>query len=276
MPCVRVYSTLMEKTRDKFNLKRVKMAFATVLALVALAGVLQVALAVLSLADAGVMPDAEAGSDGAAMDKGLLCDIVLDGGAVSADTVDALAVEKRDFTSHVEFIDQYEVLPAGCEIMSLTVVLRSMGYDVDPLDLADNYVDMSGVFPTGFSGSPYTNGGGLPPCIVAAGEAWLGEHAEGYHAHDTTGSPFDALAALVEGGYPVSIWVTEGMVAPSNVEPSGDYLWYWPEHCITVYGAEGDRVLVCDTIYGMAEYSRAEFVEIYEAYGSMSTAILPV
>ncbi|MCI7505353.1 MAG: hypothetical protein MSA55_05190, partial [Coriobacteriaceae bacterium] len=82
--------------------------------------------------------------------------------------------------------------------------------------------------------------------------------------------------ALVEGGYPVSIWVTEGMVAPSNVEPSGDYLWYWPEHCITVYGAEGDRVLVCDTIYGMAEYSRAEFVEIYEACGSMSTAILPV
>ena len=160
--------------------------------------------------------------------------------------------------------------------MSLTVVLRSMGYDVDPLELADNYVDMSGVFPTGFSGSPYTNGGGLPPCIVAAGEAWLGEHAEGYHTHDTTGSPFDALAALVEGGYPVSIWVTEGMVAPSNVEPSGDYLWYWPEHCITVYGAEGDRVLVCDTIYGMMEYSRAEFVEIYEACGSMSVAILPI
>ena len=45
----------MEKTRDKFNLKRVKMAFATVLALVALAGVLQVVLAVLSLADAEVM-----------------------------------------------------------------------------------------------------------------------------------------------------------------------------------------------------------------------------
>ena len=266
----------MEKTRDKFNLKRVKMAFMTVLALVALAGVLQVVLAVLSLADAEVMPDAEAGSDGAAMDKGLLGDIVPDGGAISADAVDVLAVEKRDFTSYVEFIDQYEVLPAGCEIMSLTVVLRSMGYDVDPLELADNYVDISGVFPTGFSGSPYTNGGGLPPCIVAAGEAWLGEHAEGYHTHDTTGSPFDALAALVEGGYPVSIWVTEGMVAPSNVEPSGDYLWYWPEHCITVYGAEGDRVLVCDTIYGMAEYSRAEFVEIYEACGSMSVAILPI
>ena len=133
MPCVRVYSTPMEKTRDKFNLKRVKMAFMTVLALVALAGVLQVVLAVLSLADAEVMSDAEAGSDGAAMDKGLLGDIVLDGGAISADAVDALAVEKRDFTSYVEFIDQYEVLPAGCEIMSLTVVLRSMGYDVDPL-----------------------------------------------------------------------------------------------------------------------------------------------
>ena len=152
----------MEKTRDKFNLKRVKMAFMTVLALVALAGVLQVVLAVLSLADAEVMSDAEAGSDGAAMDKGLLGDIVLDGGAISADAVDVLAVEKRDFTSYVEFIDQYEVLPAGCEIMSLTVVLRSMGYDVDPLELADNYVDMSGVFPTGFSGSPYTNGAGCP------------------------------------------------------------------------------------------------------------------
>lgn len=273
---MRVYSTPMEKTRDKFNLKRVKMAFTTVLVLVALAGILRLVLAVFPPDGVGDATGPEVGADVEMMDKSLLCDIVLDGTVISADRVDALAVEKRDFTSHVEFIDQYEVLPAGCEIMSLSVVLRSMGYDVDPLDLADNYVDMSGTFPTGFSGSPYTNGGALPPCIVDAGEAWLGEHAREYHAHDTTGSPFESLAALVEGGYPVAIWVTEGMVEPSNIEPSGEYAWYWPEHCITVYGADEDRVLVCDTIYGMMEYSWAEFVAIYEACGSMSVAILPV
>ena len=93
----------MEKTRDKFNLKRVKMAFMTVLALVALAGVLQVVLAVLSLADAEVMSDAEAGSDGAAMDKGLLSDIVLDGGAISADAVDAIFVAEVASTILVIF-----------------------------------------------------------------------------------------------------------------------------------------------------------------------------
>lgn len=266
----------MEKTHDKFNLKRLKLAFSTVVVFAILAGVLSVVQAALMPDDIESAPIPETGSDDASIDQGPLRDIVLDGAAISSDKVDALAAEERDFTEHVEFIDQYEVLPAGCEIMSLCVVLRSMGYDVDPMDLADNYVDMSGTFPTGFSGSPYTNGGALPPCIVTAGEAWLDGNAQGYHAHDTTGSPFDALAALVEGGYPVSIWTTEGMVAPSDIESYEGYTWFWPEHCITVYGVDEDQVFVCDTIYGMMEYSRAEFIEIYEACGSMSVAILPI
>lgn len=314
----------------KYDFKRMKISFATVVALTVLAGIIQLALVALTPNASGDAPGAasparaaeaaEAASDAGNADAisalsaeiattvrnkkaadpesaagqgesaeskrrskraAALRGLVLDGKAISADKADALAEKERSFTKHVEFIDQDEVLPAGCEIVALGVALRSMGHDVDPQDLADNYVDMSGSFPKGYTGSPYENGGGMPPCIANAAAKWLDEHAKaknakGFHARDTTGSTFDALVALVKQGYPVLVWTTEDMVQPSSVVKYGKYVWYWPEHCVIAYGIEKKRVLVCDSIIGKVKYDRAEFADNYTACGSMSVAILPV
>ncbi|MBQ7784498.1 MAG: C39 family peptidase, partial [Oscillospiraceae bacterium] len=39
-----------------------------------------------------------------------------------------------------EMIMQNPELPTGCEITSLTMLLRHIGYDADKLDMADNYL----------------------------------------------------------------------------------------------------------------------------------------
>lgn len=310
----------------KYDLKRIKISFAAVIALAALAGILQLALTITSPNDTGGASngeiaetaheantasaadsteqnhvtgktDAHAGkvSDNQDVSTGknaasgnktaeskvdakraaALKGLILEGDNVTSEVVDAIVTEERNFTKRVEFIDQREVLPSGCEIVALAIALRSMGHDVSPQELADNYVDMSGAFPAGYSGSPYTNGCGLPPCIVSAGESWLGKHAKGYHAHDLTGSDFDALIALVEQGYPVLMWATEGMIDPSDIEEYEGYVWYWPLHCVTAYGVVGDSVCICDSIAGMVEYDRAKLADIYAACGSMSVAMLP-
>jgi len=317
----------VKNTEAKYNFKRIKISLMAVVALVVLAGILQLVLAMIPPNDGdgeydensaevahGADPKRETkpsgensvtaesevrndkGSDkhGAAIDDNdaassktsddkirasradLLKGLVLDGDSISSDKAGDIAAEERDFAKHVEFIDQREILPAGCEIVALTVTLRSMGHGLEPQDLADNYVTMNGELPESYSGSPYANGGGLPPCIADAGNAWLSEHSKGYRAYDTTGSTLDALIALVEEGYPILMWATEGMIMPSDIREFGSYIWYWPLHCVVVYGTDGDSIKICDSLAGMIECERKKLGDIYAACGSMSVAVLPV
>jgi len=139
-----------------------------------------------------------------------------------------------DYTSHIEYIDQDEVLPAGCEIVALTVALRSMGYDkAEATKIADECVEYGGNQKTQYTGSPYVDGLGFPPCIVDAANKWLKDNGGKAHAYNLTGSSFESLCALVELGYPVVIWTTEDMQEP-YVEDD----WYRPEHCVVMYGFE--------------------------------------
>ena len=139
-----------------------------------------------------------------------------------------------DYTSNIEYIDQDEILPAGCEIVALTVALRSMGYDkAEATKIADEYVEYGGNRKTQYTGSPYEDGLGFPPCIVDAANKWLKDNGGKAHAYNLTGSSFESLCALVELGYPVVIWTTEYMQEPYVQDDL-----YQPEHCVVMYGLE--------------------------------------
>ena len=201
--------------------------------------------------------------------------LVLDGAPAPDDLVRAVARTKRDYTQHVEYIDQFEVLPAGCEIVALAVVMRSMGCATDPVELADNYVELGGGTPESYQGDPYSDGSGMPPCIVLAANRWLEERGYEARAYNTTSTSADTLLSLVEQGYPVIAWTTENLVDPSDItEGENGMRWYWPEHSVVVYGVEGGEDLASDSMAGLVRYDRARFAEIYEACGSMSVALL--
>lgn len=322
----------MENSENKINTKRLKLSFLAVVALAALAVVIQLLVMVLppsnvfgngkvvsvqyigrtntvatsnenananananaptSAPVAGVSADASTPAVGSArlpMGKGgvsaaasqqpspraeALGNVVLDGAPMGIERAVSIDNDNREFTQRIGFIDQYETLPSGCEIVALCVALQSMGYDANPEDVADNYVNMSEGLPVGYSGSPYSDGGALPPCIADAAEGWLADHGRFHRAYDSTGTPFESMMALVECGYPVLAWVTEGMTQPSGKTEYGTANWYFPEHCVVVYGAQGDNVLVSDSIEGLVEIDRQEFADIYHECGDMSVVVL--
>lgn len=201
--------------------------------------------------------------------------LVLDGKRISDKRVDKLMSKVRDYTSKVEHIDQNEILPAGCEIVALAVSLRALGYKVEPEQIADDYLKMDGGKES-YSGSPYEDGGGMPPSIVYAANAWLADHGKEVSsrikAHDLTKTPFNALLDLAKLGYPVLVWVTDGMSEPWEAE---DGSWYAPEHCVVLYGMKGGKVLVSDSLVGLVKRDKKQFSRIYKLCGKRAVALLP-
>ena len=201
--------------------------------------------------------------------------IVVDGKPLThvraADIVEAAS----PFTDDVEYIDQRPILPAGCEAVALAVALRAEGYDADPLDIVENHLNMDGS-ERAYSGSPWESGGGLPPCIVDAGNSWLAGRLPSARVLDLTGTTFDGVLELVALGYPVQVWITEDMAEPSPYGATQDGLeWYFPEHSVVVYGVSADEVLVSDSMAGLVSRNRADFERLYGECGNMALFVLP-
>lgn len=217
----------------------------------------------------------ESRPEGSGAKRENLSKVVLDGKKISEERLDALISKTRKFTSKVEYIDQRDILPAGCEIVALTVALRSMGYKLNPEDIADGYLKTGGGTES-YAGSPYEDGGGLPPSIVYAANAWLADHSKQvkgkYRAYNLTKTPFKALADLTKLGYPVLVWVTEGMSEPWG---GGGESWYGPEHCVVLYGVKGGKALVSDSLAGLVQRDKKDFSRIYKLCGKRAVVLLP-
>lgn len=67
------------------------------------------------------------------------------------------------------------------------------------------------------------------------------------------------------------IWTTEAMASPSG----GGGSWYYPEHCVVIYGVEDDGVLISDSLAGLVVRDRSRFQSIYEAIGRPAMVVLP-
>lgn len=188
---------------------------------------------------------------------------------------DADQAEPVDFVQHVGELYQMEELQGGCEVASLTIVLDSMGFDVDSHTIADEYLSYEeGDMVNGFAGDPYYYGSAFPPVIVDAADAFLEANESPYRALDLTGASFEELAAWVEKGYPVLVWSTMYLGEPDMTGIMVEsYEWYNNEHCVVLYGLEGETALVSDPLEGLVERDAQEFARIFEACGGMAIVI---
>ena len=209
-------------------------------------------------------------------DQQLLSQIVVDGSPIENDAIAAIASTQAPFTDQVGVINQNSAgLPSGCEVVSLAVLLQSLGFDVDPTLIADEYLIMDGNFGTGYAGSPYGAGGGYPPGIVDAANGYLLTSGSDAHAYDLTGTSFDGLKGLVWHGYPVLVWSTLFGEEPMFSDTyDGDMEWYVNEHCVVVFGVTDEGVLISDPIEGYAVCDEEEFARIYDLCGNMAAAVL--
>ena len=171
---------------------------------------------------------------------------------------------------------QYPSMPAGCEIYSLTAVLQAMGHDADPDSIVANQLpfDVEGDdYASAFWGDPYWSGEGMPPAIMAAGNAFLEEAGASERFANLTGTDFDELASKASSGTPVLVWTTLDFEDPCFDEPLEANSFYDLEHCVVLLGVEGHRACVMDPTQGYVTVNYDWFKYLYEQCGSMALAI---
>lgn len=180
-------------------------------------------------------------------------------------------------------------LPTGCEITSLTMALNYLGYDVDKLTMADDYLirgeAYQNTFDEAFIGSPYdpTSWGCYAPVIVQTAQNYLADQGGGEVVQNLTGCSLKTLLGQVAGGTPVVTWATINMTP--NVEER--YYWTTPdgddavflvnEHCLLLcgYDLDANTVTVCDPLEGKIDYDMDVFENRFELIHRQAVAIYP-
>lgn len=198
--------------------------------------------------------------------------------------VTALNKDAGPLSARFPCICQHPELPTGCEITSLTMVLKYYGYPADKLDLADHYLDKGTIgrvsFWEYFLGNPRSNSsyGCYAPVIVKAANKYLRSRNSALRAHCLSGKTLESLASYTNAGIPVIIWSTidcrPGYYTTTWVIKGQKLTWYAPEHCMVLVGFSGGKVLIADPIYGkVMAYDKEKFRKGYKGLYSQTVVL---
>lgn len=196
----------------------------------------------------------------------------------------------------VDYIDQREKYPTGCESVTAVMALNYAGIDIAVEDFIDNYLpqgpepwaDEEGFYHSchpaeAFMGSPYSEDGWgcyAPVIQKAAGKA-LEDRQSGRQVRVLSGQSLEALCRdYIDKGVPVIIWATMWMEQAKYgpeviVEDTGErFDWISPEHCLLLVGEDEENYFFNDPLEGKAVgYQKASVEAAYAALGSQALAI---
>lgn len=185
----------------------------------------------------------------------------------------------------VENIDQNPELPNGCEITSAAIVLNYLGFEVDKVTLAEEYLPRCVPYweadpRVEFMGNPedelafYC----LPGAVVTAVNDYLEDVDAGYTAVDISGAAVEELYQWVAGGYPVLVWTTRAFSEPlyndTFLLPDGDRP-YSNSHCLVLTGYDDDTCYLADPMLEVETVERERFAESYLERGQYAVVIVP-
>lgn len=192
---------------------------------------------------------------------------------------------KRDCWLDITPALQLPELPNGCEVVSLYIVLKSLGLVPDKVELAENWLP-KGIFHEtdpneGYLGDPATSLGWycFPPVIVRTAEDWLRAHQAPFTARDLTGIREPELLPLLRQGRPVICWITMELAPPRFSTK-----WKWPLkgreyrpysnlHCVVLTAVDAERAYYLDPLKGRAQAERERFFTAFEAMGRKAVAV---
>lgn len=190
---------------------------------------------------------------------------------------------------NVDFISQYPELPTGCEITSLATVLNYLGYPVNKVTLAEQYLPTAPAtsrnFFTHFGGYPWDSysWGCFAPAIVEAANSYLTAFGSALTAYNVSYSKVETILNYVADGMPVLIWTTSNsdfenyQVTYEYVDMDNGSQFLWPayEHCFVLIGYDinAQTVTVSDPMYGIEVHSLEAFENKYNAYYQQAVVI---
>lgn len=210
--------------------------------------------------------------------------------------------QRKDYDSNSVYIDMENILqnpelPVGCEITSLTILLRYYGFDAEKTDMARNYLPTSwgnqrtvdgksykDSFYDYFIGDPFSKGYGcFSPAIERAANSYISDHGGGVTVKNISGCHPDTLYEYLIAGTPVLCWATDGMIEPEYYETwydnaTGEQLdWYLNEHCfvLTGFNISAGTVTLNDPMKGIIDYNIDKFEVRFKQMHSQAIVIIP-
>jgi uncharacterized protein YvpB len=188
-------------------------------------------------------------------------------------------------------INQYPLLPCGCEIAAAVSLISYNGYSVSLEDFTDRFItydenfyhDDDGVLhgpdpAQVFVGNPYGWGYGCYPNVLAKS---MNDCFKALGASETayavTGLSEDELITLIKGGVPVIVWATLDMKEYNYEDPSvwiiGEsertLTWYKGSHTLLLVGFSDKNFYFCDPNdkTSVTAYDRDIFIDRYTKAG---------
>ena len=194
-------------------------------------------------------------------------------------------------------------LRAGCETYACTMLLQSLGYDMDEYMFADNYLicaptwwgdDGTHYGPDMYSamaGTAYAGYGMFAPAMAKSMNNYLAAVGSKQKAYPLDGVPLEQLCRdYIDKDIPVMVWATTWMWEP-NI---GEFYWvvdyvdpeigraeigdtvYWPEHehCLVLIGYDEDEYYFADSYKGaVSHFEKALCQQRYEQIGTMAIVV---
>lgn len=195
----------------------------------------------------------------------------------------------------VKNILQNPELPTGCECTALTILLNHLGFEVDKLTMARNYLPKldfyweDGIyygadFRTTFAGDPESeySYGCYAPCIKTTADNYFKDNGYDNTAVNISGLDFDKLLTdYIDNDMPVLIWITSGdlhetMLTSVWTTPTGAQVqWLAYEHCVvlTGYNKSENLIYVSDPLYGNKSYDYTKLKQRYVDLGQQAVYI---
>lgn len=189
------------------------------------------------------------------------------------------------FFLKLDEVMQEPELPTGCEVTALSMVLRYLEFDVDKVELAEDYLLYNREddnMALGYIGDPFSESGAgcFAPAIAATADYYFAENDANYRAYDISDTEMEDLYAYVAAGTPVLVWSTMYMQEPTFQEQVSEHhdhtcRWYNQEHCVVLTGydfTEG-TVQINDPLEGIVQRDMEEFAALYEVTGKNAVVI---
>lgn len=173
---------------------------------------------------------------------------------------------------NVDNILQFPDYPNGCEIVSLAIVLKHLGFKTDPAEINEKYLEKS----LSGTGDPFLTYIGTPeiaesgigcyaPCIANAARSYLDDNGlSEYTVRDVSGFDFADFEAFIDKGIPVILWGLTNMDCDPTVcmtfnTDGGDVIWRAHSHCLVLIGYTANTYLFCDPQKeGVTEYQKRD------------------
>lgn len=195
---------------------------------------------------------------------------------------------------HVPVVLQNPELPNGCEITSLTAVLKFYGLKVNKVQLAKKYLKTKPVVKKGnvlygpdpndaFAGNPANKSKAyyaFPYPIVEAANKVLIDRKSNLRAIDMPNLTKREIIDFIESGVPVMAWVTTDFKKPRTKgywiikNTNKQHPIYMNMHVVVILGYKNGKVQVMNPLKGYQEIDEKSFFKSFNALGGQTVVVL--